>query len=196
METNVWNIKYVNMWAQLSHVGFDEGDNGDQDYTQKFLAVHYLSWNATKRFNISLYESISWLKAGKGFDWNYMNPIIFLRPVEWQNGSADNVLVGLSTKYKLSDNVSLYGQFVLDDLNFQELKKQEGYWGNKYGGQVGIKAFNLFKVYGLSAQAEFNVVRPFTYSHLDSTNGHGHMNQPLAHPLGANFQEAIGIVRY
>ena len=125
-----------------------------------------------------------------------MNPIIFLRPVEWQNGSADNVLVGLSTKYKVSDNISFYGQFVLDDFNVQEFKKQDGYWGNKYGGQIGVKAFNLFKVYGLSAQAEYNVVRPFTYTHFDSTNGHGHMNQPLAHPLGANFQEAIGIVRY
>jgi hypothetical protein len=196
LETNVWNIKYVNMWAQLSHIGFSVGDRADQNFTQKFLAVHYLSWNATKRFNISLYESISWLKSGRGFDWQYMNPIIFLRPVEWQNGSADNVLMGLSTKYKLSNSVSLYGQFVIDDFKFQEFKKLDGYWGNKYGGQVGVKAFNLFKVYGLSAQAEYNVVRPFTYSHLDSTNGYGHMNQPLAHPLGANFQEAIGIVRY
>ena len=194
LETNVWNLKYVNMWAQLSHVGFVNA--GDRNWTQKYLAVHYLSWNATKRFNISLYESISWLKADKGFDWQYMNPIIFLRPVEWQNGSADNVLVGLSTKYKISDNISFYGQFVLDDFNVQEFKNQNGYWGNKYGGQIGVKAFNLFKVYGLIAQAEYNVVRPFTYTHSDSTNGHGHMNQPLAHPLGANFQEAIGIVRY
>ena len=194
LETNVWNFKYVNMWAQLSHVGFENA--ADRNWTQKYLAVHYLSWNATKRFNISLYESISWLKADKGFDWQYMNPIIFLRPVEWQNGSADNVLVGLSTKYKVSDNISFYGQFVLDDFNVQEFQKQDGYWGNKYGGQIGVKAFNLFKVYGLSAQAEYNVVRPFTYTHFDSTNGHGHMNQPLAHPLGANFQEAIGIVRY
>ncbi len=196
LETNVWNIKYVNMWAQLSHIGFTEADRGDQNFTQKYLAVHYLSWNATKRFNISLYESISWLKADKGFDWQYMNPIIFLRPIEWQNGSADNVLVGLSSKYKLTDKVSFYGQFVLDDLNIQEFKKQDGYWGNKYGAQIGVKAFNLFNVYGLSAQAEYNVVRPFTYAHFDSTNGYGHMNQPLAHPLGANFQEAIGIVRY
>ena len=196
LETNIWNIKYVNMWAQLSHIGFSEADRGDGNLTQKYLAIHYLSWNATKRFNISLYESISWLKEDKGFDWQYMNPIIFLRPVEWQNGSADNVLVGLSAKYKISDVISLYGQFVLDDFNVQEFKKQDGYWGNKYGGQIGLKAFNLFKVYGLSAQLEYNVARPFTYAHFDSTNGHGHMNQPLAHPLGANFQEAIGIVRY
>tara|TARA_B100000674_G_scaffold56903_1_gene39612 strand:- start:25677 stop:27323 length:1647 start_codon:yes stop_codon:yes gene_type:complete len=193
-ETTVWNIKYVNLWAQLNHIGFQ--DAGDRNWTQKYLALHYLSWNITKKLNVSLYESISWLKADKGFDWQYINPVIFMRPVEWQNGSADNVLLGASAKFKINDDFTIYGQAVLDDLNFSELKKGNGYWGNKYGGQIGVKAYNLLGVYGLSAQAEYNVARPFTYSHFDSTNAHVHMNEPLAHPLGANFQEAIGFIRY
>jgi hypothetical protein len=39
-------------------------------------------------------------------------------------------------------------------------------------------------------------VRPFTYSHVDSVSNYTHYNQPLAHPLGANFQEFIAIARY
>ncbi len=194
LETNVWNIKYVNIWAQLSHIGFQNA--GDRNWTQKYLAVHYLSWNINRKINIGLYESVSWLKQDKGFDWQYMNPVIFMRPVEWQNGSADNVLLGATGKFKINDNFTIYGQAVLDDLKFSELKSVNGYWGNKYGGQIGLKAYNIGKVYGLSAQAEYNVVRPFTYTHFDSANAHTHMNEPLAHPLGANFQEAVGLVRY
>ena len=41
-----------------------------------------------------------------------------------------------------------------------------------------------------------NRVRPFTYSHRDSVANYTHYNQPLAHPLGANFSELIGIARY
>jgi hypothetical protein len=41
-----------------------------------------------------------------------------------------------------------------------------------------------------------NIVRPFTYSHFDSTANYTHYNQPLAHPLGAGFAELIGIARY
>jgi hypothetical protein len=41
-----------------------------------------------------------------------------------------------------------------------------------------------------------NRVRPFTYSHGDSVANFTHYNQPMAHPLGANFQELIGIARY
>ena len=43
---------------------------------------------------------------------------------------------------------------------------------------------------------EHNRVRPFTYSHRDSVANYTHYNQPLAHPLGANFNETIGILRY
>jgi hypothetical protein len=43
---------------------------------------------------------------------------------------------------------------------------------------------------------ESNRVRPFTYSHDDSISNYTHYNQPLAHPLGASFQEFIGIARY
>ena len=193
--TKFWKIKYTNTWMWLKDVRPETIDENGA-YLSKYMATHYLSWNATKRLNIGFYESVSWLKADKGFDWQYMNPIIFMRPVEWQNGSADNVLLGANVKFKVNNNVSIYGQAVLDDLKFSELKKADGYWGNKYGGQIGVKAYNLFKVYGLSAQAEYNVVRPFTYTHFDSANAHTHMNEPLAHPLGANFQEAIGIVRY
>jgi len=35
------------------------------------------------------------------------------------------------------------------------------------------------------------MVRPYTYSHLDSLNSYTHTNQPLAHPLYANFYELI-----
>ena len=55
---------------------------------------------------------------------------------------------------------------------------------------------DVFDVKNLDLQAEFNVVRPFTYSHFDSVANYTHYNQPLAHPLGANFRESVGIVRY
>jgi hypothetical protein len=39
-------------------------------------------------------------------------------------------------------------------------------------------------------------VRPFTYSHFDSISNYTHYNQPLAHPLGANFNEYIMLLKY
>jgi hypothetical protein len=55
---------------------------------------------------------------------------------------------------------------------------------------------DAFGLKNLDLQLEMNRVRPFTYSHYDTVANYTHYNQPLAHPLGANFQELIGIVNY
>jgi hypothetical protein len=41
-----------------------------------------------------------------------------------------------------------------------------------------------------------NSVRPYTYAGRDTLSNYSHYNQFLAHPLGANFREWIGILRY
>ena len=59
-----------------------------------------------------------------------------------------------------------------------------------------MKYINAFNIKNLDLQIENNRVRPFTYSHRDSVANYTHYNQPLAHPLGANFNEVIAIARY
>ncbi len=71
-----------------------------------------------------------------------------------------------------------------------------GWWGNKQGFQLGMKYIDLFSVKNLDLQLEANVMRPFVYSHNDSVANYSNYNQPLAHPLGANFDEYIAILRW
>src|SRR5206468_6248871 len=58
------------------------------------------------------------------------------------------------------------------------------------------KYIDAFNIRNLDLQVESNRTRPFTYSSSDSLANYSHYNLPLAHPLGANFQELIGIARY
>jgi hypothetical protein len=62
--------------------------------------------------------------------------------------------------------------------------------------QLGGKYIDGFGIKNLDLQGELNIARPFTYAHSDSISNYTHYNQPLAHPLGANFVEAIGIVHF
>ena len=77
---------------------------------------------------------------------------------------------------------------MLDEFTAKEMFANNGYWANKYGIQLGGKYFDAFGVRNLDLQAELNMVRPYTYSHYDSTSNYTHYNQPLAHPLGADFR--------
>ena len=45
-------------------------------------------------------------------------------------------------------------------------------------------------------QAEYNRVRPYTYSHNTIVLNYGHNNQSMAHLWGANFSEFVLIGRY
>jgi hypothetical protein len=104
-------------------------------------------------------------------------------------------MVGTDFKANFLRRFSLYGQLVIDEFNFRQMVDSTGWWGNKHGVQLGLKYIDVAGVRNLDMQFEFNGVRPYTYTHIDDAN-HTHYNQPLAHPMGANFHELIGIVRY
>jgi hypothetical protein len=71
--------------------------------------------------------------------------------------------------------------------------KSDGWRGNKYGIQLGFKYIDIIR--NLDGQMEFNLVRPFTYTH-DGDLNYSNYNQPLGHPLGANFYEVITQLHY
>lgn len=196
LNTKFWKIKYTNTWSWLRDVRPEVTEDGA--FLTKYIANHYLSWNVNKRLNIGLFESVIWTNSNdRGFDVNYLNPVIFYRAIEFETGQdAGNAILGASAKYKWSDNINFYGQFILDEFSLSDIKGGEKSWKNKYGYQLGAKYYNAFKVKDLMLQAEYNQVRPYTYSHNTVVLNYGHNNQPFAHLWGANFKELVLIGRY
>jgi hypothetical protein len=111
-------------------------------------------------------------------------------------GSPDNELLGLTGKIKIAKYTQLYGQVILDEFVLHEILARKGWWGNKQGVQGGFKQFDLFGAKGLSFQTEFNVVRPYCYSHGNPQQNYSDFGQPLAHPEGANFLESVSFLTY
>jgi hypothetical protein len=193
------NVKYMALWAQFQDLKSPQFsyDNG---YRKKWGAFHYADWNVNNRLSLGFFDAIIWQDADstgkRGFDFSYINPLIFLRPVEGQNGSPDNALIGFNGKYELTNKTTVYGQFLLDEFTAKEVFAGNGYWANKFAYQVGLKGFDLLNVKQLNYLLEFNTVRPFTYTQRTSLLNYGHYNQPLAHLFGANFREVVGILNY
>lgn len=190
LNTRIWKFNYQNLFMELVNA-YRRG--ADQFLGKKYAAMHHLDIGITKWLNVGLFEAVVFGRRDH-FEFGYLNPVIFYRSAEQQNGSPDNGVVGLDAKANLAKHIQLYGQVLIDELKLDELKKK--WWGNKFGFQLGAKYIDAFGIANLDLQAEWNRVRPFTYSHDDSAANYTHYNQPLAHPLGANFNELIGIVRY
>lgn len=192
INTRIWKFNYQNLFMELMPRYKDIGNNL---LRKKYAAMHHLSMNVTKSLNIGLFEGVMFGRSDH-FEFEYLNPVIFYRHVEGTLGSPDNAVAGLDFKLNAKKHVQLYGQLLLDEFILSKIKNDPSNWVNKFGIQLGAKYIDAFGINNLDLQVEMNRVRPFTYSHFDTINNYTHYNQPLAHPLGANFQEWIGIVKY
>lgn len=200
LNTNVWKLNYQNIFGQLTA----EVLNADGLRPKKYFAMHHLSVNISKNFNIGLFETIMFARndtvntngSSGNFDLNYLNPIIFYRSAEQQLGSPDNALLGMDFKWNFLKHFSLYGQVVIDELVISEVRSGKGWWANKQAGQLGLLYIDALGVDNLDLRGEVNVVRPYMYRHNFKYRNFTNYNQALAHPTGANFYEFIGVARY
>lgn len=216
ISTNIWNIKFINIFANFKDMT-NIGSTKWLNMKNKFATMQYLDWNITRHISLGLYESIIWEAedtAGyRGFDINYLNPVIFYRPVEFSVGSPDNSMMGLNLRVKVSKRSLFYGQLYIDDIMFSEVKSglvnrvkkifhpndstlKYGWWTNKQAFQLGFKSYSIFGLKNLDIQAEVNFVRPYTYAHRRVIENYGNYNEPLAHPAGANLREGSLFLRY
>ena len=202
LNTRIWKLQYQNIWAELNSLSF-RSLPGDRLLTKKYMATHYLSYKPSKKFEIGLFETVIFERENQ-FELQYLNPMILYRVIESGLGSPDNVLLGMNANYTFGGHFQLYGQLVLDEFKLDELTEGTGWWANKFGYQLGLKYYNALNVDHLDLQMEYNTVRPYTYTHgrsleelpAFSKSSYSHHSQPLAHPLGANFNEVLASAKY
>lgn len=207
LETSFLTVKYSCIWAVHQDLGRIIPENGNLKTENKFDVFHYLDWKIGNHVNLGLFEAIITSKQ-KFFNFEYLNPIIFFRPVEFSLGSEDNALLGLNLKVKINKNNFIYSQFVLDDIIVTQLINdikhsvnpnytgEYGWFANKWATQFGFKSYDIFKLKNLDFFTEINIARPYIYSHVHTNQNYSHLWQALAHPLGANFVESVTGLTY
>lgn len=192
IRTKFWRLEYVMLYQFYR-------EKVKSDWKSKYATTHYLSVNATKWLNFGLFETVVFMPQdttlNRGYDPEYLNPMVFFRPQEYAMGSSDNIIMGvhLSVKYK---EHTFYSQFALDEFLLSEIRKKSKWWGNKYAGQVGIKGRFLSEKGLVFYRAELNFARPYTYSHSTYMECYGNQGYALAHPLGASFAELLGELKW
>ncbi|HHZ66199.1 MAG TPA: hypothetical protein EYN51_12010 [Flavobacteriales bacterium] len=192
--THFWKLQYTNIFTNFQNLSVELPTSPvtEERFQRKMGTINHLNLIVNKRIHIGIFESIIWKASESDGQWmyeddylNFINPVMMFRSFQFGLNDKNNVMVGMNLKVKLADKLNLYAQAMLDDNQ-----------SDKYGFQVGLKGFDLFKIKNLYFQAEYNTVSAYSYGHMDSTRNYSHYNQALAHPLGAGFSEFIGIVNY
>jgi hypothetical protein len=189
--TRIWKFQYTHIYAPLIPQ-FDGKREANWPVGKRMTVFHHLSFNATKWLNVALFQSVAIARSG---DWAYMVPVIYYPVFAFKDSKPANNLAGFEFKANVAKKHQFYGQFLIDNFKLKEITSGNGWWNNRFGVQLGAKTINLFGVDNLDLQVEMNAVRPYTYA-SDSIGSYTHYNQPLAHPLGANFFEGLAILRF
>ena len=124
-----------------------------------------MNFAVTPNIHFGVFESILWQSKSeevyKGYEFAYLNPVIFYRPVEFSKYSnKGNALIGANFNIKLYSNL-FYGQLMLDDLNISRQKDndenyQSGFFQNKYVFLNGLKFYLVSCLYGLLKPIDMN----------------------------------------
>lgn len=197
LNTKVWKINYMNLYSvHTDYQGYTE----KAPTARKYSALHHLSINIGKNLTLGLWENVIFDRQDStesgGFEVDYLNPIIFYRAAEHGLNSSDNVMLGMDWKWNFLKRFSFYGQLAFDEFVKDDFFSQANTFTNKWAYQAGLKYIDVGGIKNLDLQAEVNRIRPYMYQHSFRSQNWIHYNQSLAHPLGANLREIVGILRY
>ena len=197
--TTYKNIQYTNLYTSFMNLtdgGAKTPPNTEHLFQKKIGSFQLLSFNFAKRIQLGLFQGMIWEASDSAnrehVNFNTFDPVIGVNTLNYGMHNKKNLLLGTTLKIKLTNSISLYGQYMLDDTYSKDL----GDVRKKYGYQAGLKYFDLFTVKDLHLQVEYNSVRPYAYSATNPQQNYSHYNQALAHPLGSNFKELVGMLNY
>ena len=165
------------------------GDTPESIFKRKYANQNYLTYKPLKNLEVGLFESIVWkyfddTTGTEPFNANALNPIPLVNSAIYGLNDPDaNAVLGLNVAWQPFKSFRMYGQVMIDDFDT-----------DRYGYQIGGKYFSLFKRFDFLA--EYNLVSPGSYASANVLQGYTNFNQPLAHPMGAGFEEIIGQVSY
>jgi hypothetical protein len=189
------NAQYTVMYASFMNLtsgGVTTPVGTERLFQKKSGVFHHFTYRFLRTFEVSVFTGAIFEHADstnrQHLDFWYYNPVMFASMAKYGLKDTNNYIFGATFRADLFRTVSLYGQFVIDEIGN----------GNraKGGMQIGARYFNAFTVNHLHLRVEYNSVNPYTYSHTDGLQAWSHYNQALAHPLGAGFTEINGTVSY
>lgn len=174
---------YTSVWSNLQTLRFGAytfNPLSEPVFSRKGYSFQYLTYQPVRFLEAGLFFSTIWT----GFPTFMASPV----PTGLLTGSTEvNNITGINLSARLSKHIQVYGQAVYNG------KQRNGF-------QAGIRSRHTGGIKNLNLLAEYNRVSPYTYQGkslwLNDLQGYHHYNQSLTHPLGAHFQEWVGMANY
>ncbi len=182
---------YTFRWGRLAvsyRLGGLDGLNPDEDtvsqYVNRYVAAHRVDVHLAKNLRLGAFETVVFGGPGRQIDLFYLNPLIFFHGTQLNEGTNDNTLVGLDFSYKPFVGYNLYGQVLLDDIQFDN-KTASDQEPDQFGVILGLYAADLMR--DLDVRVEYSIVTNWTFNQMHDRNRFTNDGTPIGGALGNDY---------
>lgn len=193
---------WQNRWIQFSFVTatLDQTEyevDGEPSTQHRYLSGHRLEFRPARYLRIGFSETALFAGPDAGYDFALLNPVTFYTGVQHNGPQTANVMASADVAWMPFSFVTLYGSFLMDDIQLEDETVDDKGEPAEWGVLAGFDWADPFGVYGLDLFAEYTRVTNRTY------NGQGgpwekylHRNQPIGHVLGNDFDRWLAGFSY
>ncbi|MBD3368104.1 MAG: hypothetical protein GF405_08040, partial [Candidatus Eisenbacteria bacterium] len=117
----------------------------------------------------------------------YVNPFVPYYLMQHNERGNDNILWGLDYDWRPAPGLEVYGEFVVDDLQYDRDTGNP----DKYGASIGAAHYGGFRGMDTELVVEYTNVRKWTYTHMVTEHRLEHDGVPVGFELGPDADRAV-----
>lgn len=147
----------------------------------KYQHIHRFDFKLMPGLNLGYQDAV--IYQNRDVDYRYLLPLVPLTFTEQNSGGLDNASMQFDFKYHPVQNLSLWGEFFIDDL-LNPISFLDGWWENRWATLSGFQVISPWKAFDADLVVEYTHVEPWTYIGRSPQTGFKHFNVPSASRLG------------
>jgi hypothetical protein len=196
LQVNTKLLKFSSFFTRLEDVyGYDIRDSVTTPYWNKrYMSVHRLEFAFSHKLNLAISESVIYGGKNQTVLFQYLNPvnIFYISKLSDRKGYEErdaNVLISLELLYKPIKKITIFTQFLLDDMDFtKELR-------NQFPDRVGFSGKFVYSDPFPETQLyiRYNRISNWTYNSFYNWGNYTFYGKSLGYPKNGIENLTIGL---
>jgi hypothetical protein len=192
-------LKYTSLFGRLNDIyGFDIRDSVTAfQWNKRFLNIHRFEVSLSKKVEVAFTDVI--LFGGKDAfpQFQYLNPVnfLFMSKMSDRKGYEEtnaNALMCFDLYYKPSDNLTLFGQFLIDDVDFK--KSLRAVYPDRLGYSAKVIYTDLLPASQLCLS--YNRISNWTYNSFYTWGNYTYYGKSIGYPRNGSENIILGFDSY
>lgn len=188
-------LKFSFYFTRLNDIfGFDiQEEEPTYRWTKRFFYLHRLELSLSRNLGVAVSEMVINGGERQGFLPFFLNPANLFRPAERNQQAGEeksaNILYAAEAYWKPTPKVTIYGQFLLDDIDFTKELREE--FPDRLGYSAKLVFTDLFAD-GTQIYAVYNRIDNWTYISFKSWENYIYHGKSIGFPNNAVENIKVG----